>query len=126
MSEVIEKVRKVRNDDGTVNEVREVQAEEPKQNVLARIITFIGGVLLVVLTLRFILVLLGANPNNAFADFIYSISYPFVAPFFGLFSYELEYGVSRLELSTIVAIAVYALVIYGLTRLVTINRPENQ
>ena len=88
----------------------------------ARIVWFITGVLLTLLAFRFVLVLLGANPSNAFANFIYSASHPFVAPFFGLFGYSLHYGVSRLELSTLVAMAVYALVAYGIAKLLTIRK----
>jgi hypothetical protein len=65
---------------------------------------------------------LGANQENAFANLIDSITYPFVAPFFGLFGYTMQYGVARLEVETIVAIVVYSLVGYGITRLVSINR----
>jgi uncharacterized protein YggT (Ycf19 family) len=80
--------------------------------------------LLVLLAFRFALVLMGANPANGFANFIYTVSHPFAAPFFGLFGYSLRYGVSRVELSTLVAIAVYALVAFGIARLVTIRQAE--
>jgi hypothetical protein len=93
------------------------------QAFLARLITFITGLLLVLLAFRFILALLGANPGNAFANLIYDISHPFVAPFFGLFNYDLQEGVSRFELYTLVAMAVYAFIGWALARLVTIDRP---
>ncbi len=107
-------------------EVREerVATREPKENTVARIIWFIAGVLLVILAFRFVFALLGANPNNGFANFIYSISHPFVSPFFNLFGYNLHYGVSRFETFTLVAMAIYALVAWGLARLATINRPR--
>ncbi len=90
----------------------------------ARIVWFIAGVLLVLLGFRFALVLLGANPANGFANFIYTASHPFAAPFFGLFGYSLRYGVSRFEVSTLVAMAVYALIAYGIVRLITIRKPQ--
>jgi hypothetical protein len=74
------------------------------------------------LAFRFVLVLLGANPGSGFVDFIYTVSRPFAAPFFGIFGYQLDYGHSRVELSTLVAIAVYALVAYGIARLLTIRQ----
>ncbi len=92
------------------------------QNLLARIIWFIAGVLIVLLALRFVLSLLGANTNNSFASFVYNTSYPFVAPFFGLFSYQQTFGVSNVEIFTLVAIAVYVLIAWGIVRLVTLNR----
>jgi hypothetical protein len=106
-------------------QVREVEGPaEPAENVAARVIWFIAGILLVLLGLRFVLALLGANPSNGFANFIYTTSHPFVSPFFGLFSYDLRYGVSRFETFTLVAMAVYALIAYGLSRLVTLRQPR--
>ncbi len=90
----------------------------------ARIVWFIADVLLILLAFRFVLVLLGANQGNAFVNFIYDVSHPFAAPFFSIFNYKLEYGVSRVELGTLVAIAIYALIAYGITRLITIKRPN--
>lgn len=92
--------------------------------LLARIIWYIVGVLLAILAFRFVLALLGANPSNPFANFIYSVSHPFVAPFFSLFGYKLQYGVSRFEVYTLVAMAVYAVIAYGLAQLVMIGRPR--
>lgn len=94
------------------------------QTVAERVVWYIAGVLLVLLAFRFVLTLLGANQANGFANFIYSTSHPFVAPFFGLFGYNLSYGVSRFETFTLVAIAVYALVAWGIAKLLTINRPD--
>jgi hypothetical protein len=74
------------------------------------------------LAFRFILALLGANPGNWFANFIYDVSHPFVAPFFGLFSYNYQYGVSKFETYTLVAMVVYAVVAWILAALVNINR----
>lgn len=90
-------------------------------NVAARIVYFVGGILIALLAIRFLLALLGANPGNAFANFIYTTSHPFVSPFFGLFSYNQTLGRARFELYTLIAIVVYALVMALLARLVTIG-----
>lgn len=87
-----------------------------------RVIYYITGVLLTLLAFRFVLSLLGANRGNVFADFIYGLSYPFVAPFFGLFGYTVQYGQSRFEIETLVAMAVYALLAYGIVKMVRIAR----
>jgi len=89
-----------------------------------RVIYYIMGVLLTLLAFRFILSLLGANRGNGFADFIYSVSYPFVLPFFGLFGYQVERGVARFEIETLVAMLVYAVVAYGIVKLIRIGRKE--
>jgi len=104
-------------------EDNDVAYVEPRPaNILARIVWYIAGVLLVLLAFRFILALLGANPSNQFANFIYTASHPFVAPFFSLFGYNLHYGVSRFEIFTLVAMLVYAVIAWGIARLVTIKR----
>ncbi len=82
-------------------------------NFIARIFYFIGGLITALLGLRFLFALLGANPSNGFADFIYRTSEPLVAPFFGLFNYEPTLGQSHFELSTLVALLVYGIV-FGL------------
>lgn len=92
------------------------------QNLAERIIWFIAGTIITLLLFRFVLILLGANQGNGFVDFIYGISYPFARPFFGIFGYNLEYGVSRVEISTLVAIAVYAVLAWGLSKLVNLGR----
>lgn len=108
--------------------VREREVVEPvsadySRSVLSQIIWFVAGVILVILAFRFTLSLLGANTTNAFANFIYNISHPFVAPFFGLFNYDnIRYGVSRFEVYTLVAMLVYAAVAWALTALVNIGR----
>ncbi len=109
---------------GRTTEVREVsEARASGSTLLARIIWYVAGVLLVLLAFRFVLALMAANPNSGFANFIYNTSHPFVAPFFNLFGYNLQYGVSRFETYTLVAMAVYAIVAWGLARLTTLNRP---
>jgi hypothetical protein len=110
-------------DAGLAPEERPVTTErqEYRMNVAARIIYFIGGLLIALLAIRFLLALLGANPGNGFADFIYTVSHPFVVPFFGLFNYDETLGVHRFEYETLVAIVVYAIVMELLVRLVTIG-----
>lgn len=115
--------------DNMVEHTTEVQDPQQhdthKRNVATRIVWYIAGILLVLLAFRFVLTLLGANESNGFASFIYATTYPFVAPFFGLFSYEIEYGVSRFEIFTLVAMAVYALIAYGIAQLFNLGRRSN-
>jgi len=101
-----------------------VPARNDGRATAVRVVWFLAGVLLVLLAFRFVFALIGANPANGFANFIYSVSHPFVAPFFSLFSYRLQYGVSRFEIYTLVAMAVYALIAFGIARLLVIDRPR--
>lgn len=57
-------------------------------NVLARLVTFIFGVLQVALILRIILLLLIANPGNDVVSLILGITDPFVEPFRGMFALD--------------------------------------
>lgn len=112
--------KEVRTDDEVVEPVTTERAEY-SMNVAARIIYFLGGILLALLAIRFLLALFGANPANGFADFIYTVSHPFVVPFFGLFNYTERLGVGRFEYETLVAIVIYAIVMEVLARLVTLG-----
>jgi hypothetical protein len=93
----------------------------PGSVMAARVVWYITGVIIALLALRLILQLLGANEGNAFVDLVYGLSGVFAAPFFGMFSYEPSYGVSYFEVSTFVAILIYALIGWGLARLFTIG-----
>jgi uncharacterized protein YggT (Ycf19 family) len=77
------------------------------------------------IAIRLILKVLGANPNAGFAQFIYGITTPLVAPFLGLFGNP-AYQNSILELSSIVALIVYALIAWLLGKLVWILVGENR
>lgn len=109
----------------TVRETRDPLVErEHKSNVAERVVWLIAGVLLSLLGLRFLFALLGANAANGFANFIYDVTRPFVSPFFNLFSYdEVTTGASRVEIYTLVAMLIYALVAWGIAKALTVKRP---
>ena len=124
-----EQIQKEVIDDGVnvqqrtrVTSTEENEGTADATHTATNVVWYVAGVLLVLLAFRFVFMLLGANQANEFANFVYTISYPFAAPFFGLFGYTINYGVSQLELSTLVAMAVYALVAFGITQLVNIRR----
>ena len=73
------------------------------------------GILEGLLGIRFVLALLGANPAAGFAQFIYSITKPFLAPFVGLFG-TAGSGGSVFDVSPLVAIIVYALIAWVLVK----------
>lgn len=94
------------------------------RTLIARAVWFIVGFILIVIALRIVLLLLGANQGNGFVDVIYALGGFFAAPFFGIFSYEPAYGVSVFEISSVVAILVYALIGWGIAKLVTIGSTQ--
>jgi len=53
-----------------------------------RILSLLFGILFVLLALRIVLLLLIANESNDIVNFIYNITEPFVAPFRGMFQFD--------------------------------------
>ncbi|HEY0964947.1 MAG TPA: hypothetical protein VGE13_00525 [Candidatus Saccharimonadales bacterium] len=89
-----------------------------------RAVWFIVGLINIIIALRFVFLLLGANRGAAFTDLVYSISAPFVAPFVGIFG-EPTYGRSVFELSSVLAIVIYLLIGWGIVKLLTIAGPRD-
>ena len=96
-------------------------ASVPGVVIIQRIIYCLVGFIEVALLVRMVLLLLAANQDNAFVSFVYTLSGLFAVPFFGIFNYTPTYGSSVFELSSLVAIIVYALVGWGLAKLVTLG-----
>jgi len=82
-----------------------------------QMIYWIFGLIEGLVAIRFVLKALGANPNAGFAEFIYGITAPLIAPFVGLFGTPSPVQGSVLELHSIVAIIVYALLAWLLAKL---------
>jgi hypothetical protein len=86
-------------------------------NRVSQAIGFVFGLIEAFIGIRVILRLIGANPDNAFAQFIYNVSAPFVAPFVGLTGTP-AFGTAALEVSSLIAMLVYALIWWALVKLV--------
>jgi uncharacterized membrane protein len=101
----------------TEQTVRDVAAER-RMNIfqITRLIWTILALLEILLGLRFLLKLIGANAASGFGSFIYGVTGIFVAPFTGLLSFWSS-GESILEVTTLVAMAIYALVFWGIVRI---------
>ena len=81
-------------------------------------IYLIFGVIEVLLLIRFALKALGANAETGFAQLIYAITGPLVAPFLGLFGTPTPTGGAVLEPYTSLALVIYAAVGWLLARVV--------
>jgi YGGT family len=90
-----------------------------------QLIYWVFGLIEGLLAIRFVLKALGANPSAGFAQFIYGITDILVAPFAGLFGTPRASG-SVLELNSIVAMIVYALLAWLLAKLVWILAGETR
>ncbi len=87
---------------------------------------FIFSILELLLVVRIVLHLVGANAQNTFATFIDSLSYPFVAVFASLVQNPSLGGASVLEITTIIALFVYAILAWLVGRLIwlILSRPR--
>ncbi len=94
-----------------------------KHDAGERSIVLIGGTLTGLLTVRFVLALLGANPANGLAALIYQCSEPFVMPFVRFFSHDqAAVGAMSFQGYTLIAIFACSLLTSLITRLTTITR----
>ena len=80
--------------------------------------TFIG-LILALIGLRVVLRLIGANEQNGFVDFIYNLSWIFVAPFQGIVGDPQSDGMI-LEVNSLIAMLVYLIVAWVILRLATL------
>ena len=82
-----------------------------------QLIWLLLGILEAALALRFVFKLIGVNAANTFASFLYGLTDFFVAPFASLTGAPAA-GNMVFEFSTLIAMAVYALVAWAIERLV--------
>ncbi|MCF8565892.1 YggT family protein [Alicyclobacillus tolerans] len=99
-------------------------SEGNAQLVATRIVWYIAGVVIVLMAFRFVLTLLGANPHTGFYRGIRGVTSPFVAPFSGLFRNISIGDVVRFEPNVLVAMVVYALIAWGIVKLITISQVD--
>ncbi|HEY8911226.1 MAG TPA: YggT family protein [Desulfosporosinus sp.] len=91
-----------------------------------KIVYYILGILEVLFAFRLVFKLLGANPESPFVSFIYTLSQAFLAPFSGIFRSAVTKGIEAqavLEPTTIIAMIVYAVVAWGIVKLIDISKP---
>ena len=77
------------------------------------------------MTFRILLKLLGASTLSGFTNFIYVISDPFALPFAGILGTAVSSNLV-FEWSTLIAMAVYAVIAYGIVTLFQLVKPTNQ
>lgn len=107
-----------------VSEVR-TSLQESKPNRDLRLFTFkatyviwlLSFMLEALIALRFGLKLIGANADSGFATLIYGFSNLFLFPFTGLMP-TFTVGGMVLEISSLIAMVVYALLFWGIERMV--------
>ncbi len=116
---------------GNLTQRQEEVYDNPYQrrvNILNRATTIIYALvtaLEVLLVMRLVFRLLGADPNNGLTNFVYNLSRPFVVAFDGIFADQKLTTNSVFEISTLVAMAMYALLAWGVVSFMyAIFRPD--
>jgi hypothetical protein len=97
----------------------------PVETVMIRVVWFVFGVIEVLIAIRFVLLLLGANAEAGFVRLIYAVSSVFMAPFIAIFKTQRVASGAVFEWSALVAIAIYALVAWGLVQLIRAVGPRD-
>ncbi|HEY5561497.1 MAG TPA: YggT family protein [Clostridiaceae bacterium] len=95
-----------------------------------KMVYYILGIIEAIFAIRLIFKILGANPGNTFVSIIYTISGAFLTPFSSIFRTAVNKGIetqSVLEPATIIGMIVYALIAYGIVKLIKIYEiPKNK
>ena len=110
------------SNDNRVSEVRTSQSEpEREQRIFSfkvtQLIWLLFGILEALIALRIGLMLIGANPGSPIVALIYGFTSLFLFPFTGLIGSP-SAGNMVLELSSFFAMVIYALLAWGLERIV--------
>ncbi|MFA7309502.1 MAG: YggT family protein [Candidatus Paceibacterota bacterium] len=90
-----------------------------------QIVWYLFSLIEALLIFRFLLKLIGANPNAVFTDIIYTVSYPFAAPFLYVVRSTQVSG-SIFEWTTLLAMLVYWVVAWGIVRLFIMGKPVSR
>ncbi len=93
-----------------------------------QVVWYILGIVETLLAFRFVLKLLGANPEAGFSSFVYGITYVFATPFLSVFRSSRIVEGSVFEWTTLLAILVYWVIAMGIIQLFmmgkTVSIPE--
>ena len=101
------------------------EVRAPWEAVVTRVVWFVFAVIEILIAIRFVLMLTGANAAAGFVNMIYGVSGIFMAPFVAIFGVQ-RVGSATFEWSALVAIAVYALIAWGITALIRTLNPREQ
>jgi hypothetical protein len=97
-----------------------VTTDRPAYSLRAeQAVWLLAGVVDALLIIRFAFKLLGASTQASFVTFIYNLTQVFVAPFHGIFNTAAS-GRNVFEPESLVAIAIYSLIGWGLASLVRV------
>ena len=108
----------------------QVKTEATNYQTVEYLIYFFFGALEILLAFRLVLKLMGASIGSGFVGLVYGLTGIFILPFQGIFRMWFAQGVetttSVFEPSTLVAIAAYAVLAWGIVKLLSVLSGEKQ
>ncbi len=113
----------------TVTTVTPAKKEATTSQTVEYLVYFFFGALEILLAFRLVFKLAGASMGSAFVGLIYGITGIFILPFEGIFRRGFTQGIettSVLEPSTFVALIVYAVLAWGIVKLLSVLSGERQ
>jgi hypothetical protein len=129
MAEIVKKTVIAQNQGPKAALTTETKMVATSSQTVEYLIYFFLGALEILLAFRLVLKLTGASIASGFVGLIYGLSGIFILPFEGIFRRGYTQGIettSVLEPSTLVALIVYAVLAWGLVKLIRIFSGENK
>ena len=129
MTEFTKETVTTQNESADVVVNTSAKKEATNSQTIEYLVYFLFGVLETLLAFRLVLKLAGASVSSGFVSFIYVLTGIFILPFEGIFRRGFAQGLettSVLEPSTFVAIIVYAILAWGVIKLIRISSGEQQ
>lgn len=129
MAEITKETVTTQQDTTKPTVVKPTKYEATSSQTIGYVIYFIFGALEILLAFRFVLKLTGASLGSGFVSFIYGITGIFIAPFEGIFRMWFGQGsetTAVFEPATLVALVVYAVLAWGIVKLISISSGEQQ
>lgn len=127
MAEIIKETTTAQDDNASLVADAPVKREATGFQTVEYLVYFLFGALEILLAFRFVFKLTGASVSSSFVGFIYGLTGIFISPFEGIFRRGFTQGVETtavLEPSTLVAIIVYAVLAWGIVKLIRIFSRE--
>ncbi len=129
MAKIIKQTTTTQGDNNSPVSDAPTKTEATSFQTVEYLVYFFFGALEILLAFRLILKLTGASIGSSFVGLIYGITGIFIAPFEGIFHRGFAQGVETtavFEPPTLVAIAVYAVLAWGIVKLVRIFSRDKQ
>lgn len=129
MTEIVKETVTTQKDNTDTVKIAPVKMEATTSQTVGYLVYFFFGALEILLAFRLILKIMGASLGNAFVGLVYGITGIFILPFQGIFHSGLAQGIettSVFEWSTLIAIIVYAVMAWGIVKLLSVLSGEKQ